>query len=109
MTQSKILLDEEDSEDDAIKALFFLFLALFACVMVTYLQLWSWNFNFIKFIPYTVIIFMIGLVIGFSTDTGGSNIFIDSVKIYDNFNPELVLYLFIPGLNYNEFCCYFNK
>lgn len=92
-----VLDNEDDPEDDGVKALFFLFLALFVCVMVTYLQLWSWNFNFLKFIPYTVIIFTIGLIIGFSTDTSESNIFIDSVKLYDNFNPELVLYLFIPG------------
>ena len=92
-----------NESDDAILALFFLFLALFLGVIVTYAQVWSWKYNILHSIPYTVIVFVIGLIIGYSTDMSDqSNTFINSVKIYDNFDPELVLYLFIPALIFGE-------
>ena len=86
-----------------VLSLCFLFTALVFGSIITLIQAWSITPSVFKSIPYTVIIFTIGFLIGVSTATAeNTNAFIDSVDIWNSFDPELILYVFIPALIFAE-------
>ena len=97
------MLTNENDEDKSVVAVFFLFIVLLSGSVLIFFQQFQWSLNVLKYIPYTVLAFILGLLIGvFSGIFSGNNVFIDSIKIYDDFDPELVLYLFIPPLIFGE-------
>ena len=89
--------------DPFIIVLCFLFAAMVFGGIITFVQTWSITPTIIKNFPYTVIIFLLGFLIGLLTIySDQDSIFIESVVIWDNFNPQLILYLFIPALIFGE-------
>jgi NhaP-type Na+/H+ or K+/H+ antiporter len=75
--------------------------------VVTYAQyLVPTRFAFFKEMPYVVVIFILGFVIGISVSkTGngpGNGLFAQTSLVWENFPPELLIYMFIPVLIYEE-------
>lgn len=86
-----------------VTTLCFLFTALVFGSLITFIQAWAITPNIFKSIPYTVIMFSIGFIIGVSTISADiTNTFIDSTDVWNRFDPQLILYIFIPALIFAE-------
>ena len=91
-------------DDVGIIQLFYIFLILgFLGIMSYLLSLISENSIF-KQIPYVVYVFIFGFIFGISSSGSSDSDSIVSVgtRFWDNFPPELVIYLFLPILIYKE-------
>ena len=89
--------------DPFIVALCFLFVSMLFGAIITFVQTLTSTPKVVKYVPYTVIIFLLGFIIGVTTLFSDQNsTFMESVQIWDNFDPQLLLYIFIPALIFGE-------
>ena len=72
------------------------FLSLF--VQVTYLIS-----RFMKEVQYTVVLFFVGVAYAMcSRGEGLDNVFVNSIQIWSNINPHLILFIFLPALLFGD-------
>lgn len=93
-------------DETGIIVIFYIFFILSADAFINYLLSLLAENNVFKQIPYVVYVFVLGFIIGISSDSLNSdtkpNIINDATIIFDNFPPELLIYLFLPILIYGE-------
>mmetsp|Transcript_2893 Transcript_2893/g.4440 ORF Transcript_2893/g.4440 Transcript_2893/m.4440 type:complete len:1037 (-) Transcript_2893:411-3521(-) len=76
----------------------FLFTALFLGAVVTYILS-----RFAPGLPYTVVVFACGAGISvLGTYVPDENVLKESIKMWDEMEPELILFLFLPALLFGE-------
>ena len=74
----------------------YIFLSLF--VQVTYLIS-----RFMKEVQYTVVLFFVGVAYAMcSRGEGLDNVFVNSIQIWSNINPHLILFIFLPALLFGD-------
>lgn len=54
--------------------------------------------RYLAFIPYTAIVFLLGVVIGYKSDASTQNTILFSALRWMNINGQVVLLIFLPGL-----------
>ena len=93
-------------DETGIIVIFYIFLILACNAVISYLLTLGSESNFFKQIPYVVYVFILGFIIGISSDSmdaeAKNNIVNEATIIFDNFPPELLIYLFLPILIYSE-------
>ncbi len=78
--------------------LVFLFFALFAGALITYLLS-----RMSTELPYTVVVFAFGAIIsGIFNSITKEDTLNRSILLWDNFEPHLILYVFLPALLFGE-------
>lgn len=75
----------------------FLFLSLFVGALVSYLLS-----RYFPSIPYTVIIFALGIAISALINHASKDILKTSMEMWNNIEPDLILYAFLPALLFGE-------
>ena len=89
-----------------IIVLFYIFWILALDAIIQYLLSLAAENSFARQIPYVVYVFALGFIIGISssnsTDLESGNIVANAAFLFDNFPPELLIYLFLPILLYFE-------
>jgi NhaP-type Na+/H+ or K+/H+ antiporter len=53
-------------------------------------------------IPYTVIVFILGIILGLFVKFTDSNVLGDSINLWSNIQPELLLFVFLPPLLFGD-------
>jgi NhaP-type Na+/H+ or K+/H+ antiporter len=54
--------------------------------------------RYLAFIPYTAIVFLLGVIIGYESDASTQNTILFSALRWMNINGQVVLLIFLPGL-----------
>ena len=104
----RLIMSTNYSEDEVgIIVLFYMFLVLASNGLMAYLMSLIPDDYFLKQIPYVVCVFILGLIFGIISSLTASsevdqNIIAVATQFWDNFPPELMLYLFLPILIYRE-------
>lgn len=101
MSGGGITLDEL-----GIIVLFYIFWILALDAIIQYLLSLAAENSFVKQIPYVVYVFALGFIIGIISSSNSNvesgNVVTDATFLFDNFPPELLIYLFLPILLYFE-------
>jgi NhaP-type Na+/H+ or K+/H+ antiporter len=93
-----LVAEELVIEESPELVIVFLFLTLAIGTVVTYLIS---RYHIISSLPYTVVIFIIGIIFGLVHEDPMSSIG-QSITMWDGINPELILFLFLPALLFGE-------
>lgn len=89
---------EEASESEPQVVILFLFFALLLGAVVTYLLS-----RYCTWLPYTAVIFVLGAILSvIAEEDNDKNVFDESAGLWDNIEPELILFIFIPALIFGE-------
>ena len=73
-------------------SIYFMFVALtIGAVITVLLEVWDSK------LPYTVVMFICGLLFGCFQDSQSTNIFLHSMSQWKHMDPLLILYIFVPG------------
>ena len=94
-------------DEVGIIVLFYMFLVLASNGIMAYFLSLIPDDYFLKQVPYVVFVFILGLIFGIISSLTASNevdqnIIAVATQFWDNFPPELMLYLFLPILIYRE-------
>lgn len=86
------------SSSDSQDVIVFLFIALLIGALITYILA-----RFAKSLPYTVVVFAIGALISASfSPVNDHNVLKISLTMWDNIQPDLILFIFLPALLFGE-------
>jgi NhaP-type Na+/H+ or K+/H+ antiporter len=83
--------------DNSSEVVLCLFVVLIVGAAATYLIS-----RFAPQLPYTVVIFAIGIIAAVIIDKHSDDILEHSILLWNSIDPELVLYLFLPALLFGE-------
>ena len=87
MTFSMKIFSSENAEDSGVVSVFFLFGILLLGSVLIFFHQFQWKFNIFRYLPYTVMVFILGLAIGVLSGTViDDNIIIDSI----NYSPSTI-------------------
>jgi NhaP-type Na+/H+ or K+/H+ antiporter len=94
------------NDEVGIIILFYLFFILSLNGLMSYVVSLMPDEYFMKQIPYVVYVFILGLLLGlissFASGEDTKNVIQIATEFWDDFPPELMLYLFLPILIYRE-------
>lgn len=100
------MVQSDPADEIGELVLYFIFFTVLLGAVVTYLQsLIPDRFAVFRDMPYVVVIFILGFIIGISVSKGGNGFvgtFSTSMSVWENFPPELLIYMFLPVLIYEE-------
>lgn len=90
--------NEGHQNASSYNSLCFLFIALFCGAVITY------TLSRLKSdLPYTVIVFLFGILVSFCIQfVSDRDTLKQSIHMWDNIDPHLILYLFLPALLFGE-------
>ena len=86
------LIQEHSAETNPVVIMSFLFLSLIIGVIIQYILS-----RYYPSLSYTVVLFVIGLIFGVTNAPTNASLN-TSIDIWNNVDPELIIYIFLPAL-----------
>ena len=89
--------DIDDEKNNPVYAILFPFFTQTLAIIIYYLIS-----RYIKVLPYTALVFLLGTIIGYVTNNNQENDLAKSVNIWLGINGQVILLVFLPGLIFND-------
>jgi len=89
--------DTDDENNNPVYAILFPFFTQTLAIIIYYLIS-----RYIKILPYTALVFLLGTIIGYVTNNNQENDLAKSVNIWLGINGQVILLVFLPGLIFND-------
>ena len=89
--------DIDDENNNPVYAILFPFFTQTLAIIIYYLIS-----RYIKVLPYTALVFLLGTIIGYVTNNNQENDLAKSVNIWLGINGQVILLVFLPGLIFND-------
>jgi len=87
----------DDENNNPVYAILFPFFTQTLAIIIYYLIS-----RYIKVLPYTALVFLLGTIIGYVTNNNQENDLAKSVNIWLGINGQVILLVFLPGLIFND-------
>ena len=87
----------DDENNNPVFAILFPFFTQTLAIIIYYLIS-----RYIKVLPYTALVFLLGTIIGYVTNNNQENDLAKSVNIWLGINGQVILLVFLPGLIFND-------
>lgn len=90
-------LSSDETNSNSTVVILFLFFGITIGIIT-----WQILSRYAKTLPYPVVIFFLGILFSAVVDTHSPSTFKDSINMWVNINPDLVLYITLPPLIFGE-------
>ena len=87
----------DNENNNPVYAILFPFFTQTLAIIIYYLIS-----RYIKVLPYTALVFLLGTIIGYVTNNNQENDLAKSVNIWLGINGQVILLVFLPGLIFND-------
>ena len=95
--ENELYYDDIDENNNPVYAILFPFFTQILAIIIYYLIS-----RYIKILPYTALVFLLGTIIGYVTNNNQENDLAKSVNIWLGINGQVILLVFLPGLIFND-------
>ena len=95
--ENELYYDDIDENNNPVYAILFPFFTQTLAIIIYYLIS-----RYIKILPYTALVFLLGTIIGYVTNNNQENDLAKSVNIWLGINGQVILLVFLPGLIFND-------